>query len=80
MAIGTTRDYSSQHSIWMATADLSGGTGHPFWRRLNWILAKAGMEAVVDESCAPFYTRTATECGAGPGAALKELFLRLRGR
>ena len=33
MAMGTTRDDGSQQSMWVATADLPQGGGHPFYAR-----------------------------------------------
>ena len=41
----------------MATADLPRGAGHPFYERLNQILAKPDFDAFVEGLCAPFYAR-----------------------
>ena len=57
MAMGTTRDDESQDAMWVATADLPRGAGHPFYERLNQILAKADFDAFVESLCAPFYAR-----------------------
>ena len=57
MAMGTTRDDGSQQAMWVATADLPQGGGHPFYERLNEILGAAGFDAFVEELCAPFYAR-----------------------
>ena len=56
MAMGTTRDDESQDAMWVATADLPRGAGHPFYERLNQILAKADFDAFVESLCAPFYS------------------------
>ena len=57
MAMGTTRDDESQDAMWVATADLPRGAGHPFYERLNQILAKADFDAFVESLCAPCYAR-----------------------
>ena len=43
--------------MWVATADLPQGGGHPFYERLNQILNAAGFDAFVEKLCAPFYAR-----------------------
>ena len=45
--MGTTRDDESQQSMWVATADLPQGAGHPFYERLNQVLNAAGFDAFV---------------------------------
>ena len=55
--MGTTRDDGSQQAMWVATADLPQGGGHPFYERLNQILNAAGFDTFVEELCAPFHAR-----------------------
>ena len=55
--MGTIRDDGSQQAMWVATADLPQGGGHPFYERLNEILCAAGFDACVEKLCAPFYAR-----------------------
>ena len=55
--MGTTCDDGSQQAMWVATADLPQGGGHPFYERLNEILGAAGFDAFVEKLCAPFYAR-----------------------
>ena len=55
--MGTTRDDGPQQSMWVATADLPQGSGHPFYERLNQILNAAGFDGFVERLCAPFYAR-----------------------
>ena len=43
--------------MWVATADLPQGGGHPFYERLNEILGAARFDAFVEQLCAPFYAR-----------------------
>ena len=64
--MGTTRDDGSQQVMWVATADLPQGGGHPFYERLNKILCAAGFDACVEKLCAPFLCADgAAESGAG---------------
>ena len=55
--MGTTRDDGSQPAMWVATANLPQGGGHPFYERLNEILGAAGFDAFVEKLCVPFYAR-----------------------
>ena len=55
--MGTTRDDGSQQWMWVATADLPQGGGHPFYECLNQILNAAGFDAFVEKLCASFYAR-----------------------
>ena len=55
--MGTTRDDGCQQAMWVETADLPQGGGHPFYDRLNQILNAAGFDAFVEQLCAPFYAR-----------------------
>ena len=41
--------------MWVATTDLPRSAGHPFYERLNRVLATAGFDAFVEAECAPFY-------------------------
>ena len=67
--MGTTRDDGSQQAMWVATADLPQGGGHPdFYERLNQILNAAGFDAFVEQLCAPFYARMAWPSLAIDGA------------
>ena len=55
--MGTTRGDGSQQSMWVLTADLPRGGGHPFVDRLNRILDAVGCDSFVEGLCAPFYAR-----------------------
>ena len=48
--MGTTRDDGSQQSMWVATADLPQGGGHPFYERLDQILSTSGFGRLDDAS------------------------------
>ena len=58
--MGTTRDDGSQQAMWLATADLPQGGGHPFYERLNEILGAAVLpsSSVGEESLSPNHPDT----------------------
>ena len=74
MAMGTTRDDGSQQAMWVATADLPQGGGHPFYEPLNEILGAAGFDAFVEKLRTPFYARMGRP-GLAPGRYLRLLFV-----
>ena len=53
MALGRRKEKQSE--LFISTAHLAKGSGHPFYRKLNEVLAAAGFEAKVEELCAPYY-------------------------
>ena len=57
MALGRRR--REQQEIWVATTDLPRSPGHPFYRKLNELLAEAGFDAWIEALVAPYYA----ECG-----------------
>lgn len=54
MAMGR-RKKRQQQSLWVETRDLAKVPGHPFYKRLNKLLAKHGFEPFVETLCQPFY-------------------------
>jgi transposase len=44
-----------QSGLWLATQDLARSPGHPFYERLNRLLAKYGFDSFVEEQCQSFY-------------------------
>ena len=72
--MGTTRDDGSQPAMWVATADLPRGAGHPFFERLNQILGAAGFDAFVETLCMPFYA-TMGRSSLAPGRYFRLLLL-----
>ena len=53
MAMGMQRE--QQREFWVGTGDLAKGPGHPFYRRLNEILAEHGFDSYVAGLCRKFY-------------------------
>ncbi len=54
MAMGW-REGERQMPLWIAGTDLPSGPEHPFYKRLNTILAKYGFDRFVEGLCAPYY-------------------------
>jgi transposase len=53
MAMGKKK--GRQGGMWIATSDLARSPGHPFYERLNRLLAEHGFDAFVEEQCRGFY-------------------------
>lgn len=52
--MGTRRKRERQEALWYG-GELPSAPGHPFYRRLNDILEKAGFDRFCEKSCAGFY-------------------------
>ena len=46
-----------QAEMWIATSDLMRSPGHPFYDRLNKVLAEVGFDRHVESLCEKFYSR-----------------------
>lgn len=53
MALG--RRKAQQTELFIPTAELVTGPGHPFYTKLNQVLAEAGFDEFVEQLCAPYY-------------------------
>jgi transposase len=53
MALG--RRKQERQEMWVATTDLPKSPGHPFYRRLNELLAEAGFDRWIEERCQSYY-------------------------
>jgi transposase len=53
MAIGKRK--SKQDELFLPTAKVVTGPGHPFYAKLNQVLAEAGFDDFVEKLCAPYY-------------------------
>ena len=61
MAMGRRRR-ETQESLFIATDRLPKAAGHPFYERLNQLLAEAGFDGWIEERCRQYY---AAEGSAG---------------
>jgi transposase len=60
MALG--RRKPKQDELFIPTAKLATGPGHPFYAKLNEVLAEAGFDEFIERLCAPYY-----KAGGRPG-------------
>jgi transposase len=49
------RKAERQDRLFLAAGDLPKSAGHPFYKRLNQLLAEAGFDRWVEKRCAPYY-------------------------
>ena len=75
MAMGKRRRRARQPSMWVASADLPRGGGHPFYERLNRVLDEAGFDAFVESQCAKFYADGVGRPSLAPGRYVRMLLL-----
>ena len=65
MAMGKRSDEPVQGELFVTSADLPQSLGHPFYAKLNQLLAEAGFDAFVESQCEKFYD--AGDAGGRPG-------------
>lgn len=74
MAMGR-RERARQAALWVATTDLPTAASHPFYRRLNQLLAAHGFDDFVEQQCVPFYAETMGRPGLAPGVYFRLLLI-----
>jgi len=72
MSLGKRKE--KQIELFVATADLAKGSGHPFYTKLNEVLAQVGFDARVEELCAPYY-KSGGRPSIPPGVYFRMLFI-----
>jgi transposase len=73
MALG--RRDGEQESLWVATAEMARSPGHPFYERLNAVLAAAGFDRFAEAQCAPYYAKKLGRRSIPPGVYFRMLFV-----
>jgi transposase len=63
-----------QNELFIPTAKLATGPGHPFYTKLNEVLAEAGFDEFVERVCAPYY-KEGGRPGIPPGVYFRMLFI-----
>ena len=66
---------SEQAPLWIPTTELPVSPGHPFYVRLNEILAAAGLDRFVEEQCRPFYAPVMGRPSLAPGRYFRLLLV-----
>jgi len=72
MALGKRRP--RQDELFIPTAKLATGPGHPFYTKLNEVLAEAGFDKFVEKLCAPYY-KEGGRPGIPPGVYFRMLWI-----
>jgi transposase len=72
MAIGKRKP--TQDELFIPTIKLATGPGHPFYCKLNEVLAEAGFDEFVEKLCAPYY-KEGGRPGIPPGVYFRRLFI-----
>jgi transposase len=73
MALGR-RGGERQEELWVPTAAVARGPGHPFYEKLNVLLAEAGFDRWVEERCRAFYAAQGRP-GIPPGVYFRMLLI-----
>jgi transposase len=73
MAMGTRE--TDQPPLWIATSDLPGSPGHPFYVRLNAILDAHGFDRFVEDRCRQFYDPVMGRPSLAPGQYFRLLLV-----
>jgi transposase len=74
MAMGKKRK-RAQDSMWVATSDLPKSPGHPFYKRLNRVLAANSFDAFVEAACRRFYAAKMGRPSLPPGRYFRLMLL-----
>jgi transposase len=71
------RKRPTQHraDLWIAAGELSRSPGHPFYERLNGILAEAGFDRFVEVCCSRFYVEGKGRPSIAPGVYMRMLLI-----
>ena len=75
MAMGKRPAARQASPMWVDTADLPTSDGHPYFERLNRVLADSGFDAIVEELCAAFYADRLGRPSLRPGRYFRMLFI-----
>jgi transposase len=73
MALGKRKQ--QQQAAWIATTDLPRSPGHPFYRKLNQLLAEANFDAWLEALCRPHYAKVMGRPGIPPGVYFRMILV-----
>ena len=69
------RRAGKQKEFWIATDRLANSPGHPFYRKLNRLLAAHGFDAFAEEQCRGFYAEKLGRPSVPPGVYFRMLMV-----
>ena len=78
MALG--KRQQEQQDVLVATTSLPQSPGHPFYQKLNRLLAEAKFDDYVEGLCRPYYAAKLGRPGVPPGVVAGRINQRKRGR
>jgi len=73
MALG--RRVEQQRPLFVVADELPKSDGHPFYRRLNALLADAGFDRWIEEQCKPYYAAVMGRPSIPPGVFFRMMFV-----
>ena len=73
MALGKRK--SEQQAAWVATTELPKSPGHPFYKKLNKLLAEAGFDVWLETLCAPYYSADSGRDSIPPGVYFRMILV-----
>ncbi len=73
MALGKRK--REQQAAWVATTDLPKSPGHPFYKKLNKLLAEAGFDDWLEALCAPYYSADSGRDSIPPGVYFRMILV-----
>lgn len=74
MAMGR-RGRQRQEPLWVAASEVARSPGHPFYERLNGMLAEAKFDAFAERECAQFYAEKMGRPSLAPGVYFRLLLI-----
>ncbi len=74
MSMSRRRD-GQQQELWVATAEIPPSPGHPFYQRLNSLLADYGFDRFVEGRCETFYAEGKGRPSIPPGVYFRMLLI-----
>jgi len=74
MGMGRRQEHH-QADLWVPTTDLPRSPGHPFYDKLNALLAQAGFDPHVEDLCRPYYTEGIGRDSIPPGVYFRMLLV-----
>jgi transposase len=73
MALGKRK--REQQAAWVATTELPKSPGHPFYKKLNKLLAEAGFDEWLEAQCAPYYSADSGRDSIPPGVYFRMILV-----
>ena len=73
MALGKRKN--EQQGLWIASTDLPKSPGHPFYRKLNQLLAEAEFDSWIERLCQPHYAAVMGRPSVPPGVYFRMILV-----